>query len=62
MQLSYNKAILKLDVPVLHLIPVPFPSQWHTTYDNFENLNHENIQDLRKILKYFLLQSLNVST
>ena len=25
---------LKKDVPILHLIPVPFPQEWHTLADN----------------------------
>jgi len=52
---------LAKDVPVLHLIPLPFPEQWHKETDNYENLNHEKIKDLRIILKFFLMQVLNVS-
>lgn len=47
------------DVPVLHLIPSPFPSVWHTQRDNIQNLNLNHIQDLRKIMKYFLIEILN---
>ena len=50
-----------LGVPILHLIPLPFPPQWHTKNDNLRNLNQNRIQDLRQIMKAFLLQILNVS-
>lgn len=52
---------LKKNVPILHLIPIPFPPQWHTKNDNLDNLKPERIQDLRLILKTFLMQILNVS-
>lgn len=50
---------LARNVPVLHLIPVPFPDQWHTPNDNYENLDHNRIKDLRLILKVFLMQILH---
>jgi glutaminyl-peptide cyclotransferase len=49
------------DVPILHLIPSPFPQHWHQKGDNLENLNKNHIQDIRLIMKYFLMQILNVS-
>lgn len=53
---------LHKNVPILHLIPVPFPDQWHNEKDTFENLDHSRIKDLRLILRVFLMQILNVST
>lgn len=53
---------LHKNVPILHLIPVPFPDQWHKETDNYENLDHSRIKDLRLILRVFLMQILNVST
>lgn len=52
---------LAKNVPILHLIPVPFPDQWHTPKDNYENLDHDRIKDIRLILKFFLMQILHVS-
>lgn len=51
---------LNENVPVLHMIPSPFPSVWHTPRDNVQNLNVNHVQDMRVIMKYFLLQILNV--
>jgi hypothetical protein len=48
-------------VPILHLIPSPFPSQWHTQNDTISKLNKNKIQDMRLIMKLFTLQSLGVS-
>ncbi len=53
--------ILIKDVPILHLVPVPFPDQWHKAEDNYENLDHSRIEDIRMILKIFLMHVLNVS-
>lgn len=50
----------KEGVPILHLITTPFPIQWHTTDDIVTNLDKNNIQDLRLIVKYFLLQQLDI--
>lgn len=53
-----HQPFLKENVPVLHLIPSPFPAQWHNFKDNVDNLNKNNIQDMRIILKYFLMEIL----
>jgi glutaminyl-peptide cyclotransferase len=50
---------LNENVPIIHLVPFPFPTQWHTAKDNIENLNKSNIHDMRIILKCFLLELLN---
>lgn len=46
---------LKKGVPVLHMIPVPFPHQWHSAQDTLANVNSKNVEDLLMILKVFLL-------
>ncbi|KAF3701396.1 Glutaminyl-peptide cyclotransferase [Channa argus] len=46
-------------VRVLHMIPSPFPSVWHTFDDNEENLDRSTIQNLNKILQVFVLEYLN---
>lgn len=46
-------------VRVLHLIPSPFPSVWHTFDDNEQNLDRSAIQNLNKILQVFVLEYLN---
>ncbi|KAK2826264.1 hypothetical protein Q5P01_020478 [Channa striata] len=46
-------------VHVLHIIPSPFPSVWHTFDDNEQNLDRSTIQNLSKILQVFVLEYLN---
>lgn len=46
-------------VHVLHLIPSPFPSVWHTFDDNEQNLDRATIQNLNKIIQVFVLEYLN---
>ncbi|NXU59344.1 QPCT cyclotransferase, partial [Turnix velox] len=47
-------------VPVLHLIPSPFPAVWHTMEDTEENLDRSTIDNLSKILQVFVLEYLNL--
>lgn len=51
---------LQRGVPVLHLIPSPFPDVWHTFEDNEENLDSSTIDNLNKILQVFVLEYLNI--
>lgn len=48
-----------LGVRILHLIPSPFPSVWHTFDDNEQNLDRSTIQNLNKIMQLFVLEYLN---
>ncbi|XP_054470305.1 glutaminyl-peptide cyclotransferase [Anoplopoma fimbria] len=50
---------LNRGVSVLHLIPSPFPSVWHTFDDNEQNLDRSTIQNLNKIMQVFVLEYLN---
>ncbi|XP_062863395.1 glutaminyl-peptide cyclotransferase [Trichomycterus rosablanca] len=50
---------LNRGVRVLHLIPTPFPSVWHTFDDNEENLDRPTIHNLNKILQVFVLEYFN---
>ncbi|KAL5280507.1 QPCT family protein [Megaselia abdita] len=47
-------------VPVLHLIPVPFPKVWHTVDDNRNVIDYKTVEDLCKILNVFVLEYLNI--
>uniref|UniRef100_A0A8D0JVK5 Glutaminyl-peptide cyclotransferase n=1 Tax=Sus scrofa TaxID=9823 RepID=A0A8D0JVK5_PIG len=51
---------LRKGVPVLHLIPSPFPEVWHTMDDNEENLDKTTIDNLNKILQVFVLEYLHL--
>lgn len=43
-------------IPILHLIPFPFPSTWHTIYDDFEHLDQEEIYKWAIMMSEFVLR------
>ncbi|KAI1433844.1 glutaminyl-peptide cyclotransferase [Xylaria sp. CBS 124048] len=47
-------------VPILHLIPTPFPSTWHTLLDDADHLDSESIDDWAKILTAFVAEWLEL--
>lgn len=44
---------LNRGVPVLHLIPVPFPPQWHQPSDDGSNIDYDTTVDLYEIVANF---------
>lgn len=52
---------LRRGVPILHIIPSPFPSVWHRESDNRENLHHPTINNLNKIFKIFIAEYLHLN-
>ncbi|MBN3319372.1 QPCT cyclotransferase, partial [Atractosteus spatula] len=53
-----HKPFLNRGVRILHLIPTPFPSVWHTFEDNEQNLDQPTIENLMKIMQVFILEYL----
>ncbi|NWT89367.1 QPCTL protein, partial [Lanius ludovicianus] len=51
---------LQRGVPVLHLIPTPFPRVWHTLGDTEDNLHPPTVQDLAKVLLVFVAEFLQL--
>ncbi|RMB90131.1 hypothetical protein DUI87_33471 [Hirundo rustica rustica] len=51
---------LQRGVPVLHVIPTPFPWVWHTPWDTEDNLHPPTVQDLAKILVVFVAEFLQL--
>ncbi|XP_071491509.1 glutaminyl-peptide cyclotransferase-like [Diadema antillarum] len=51
---------LEKGVRILHLIPSPFPSVWHTMQDNAAALDDATIQNLSKILHVFVAEYLSL--
>ncbi|XP_017563530.1 glutaminyl-peptide cyclotransferase-like a [Pygocentrus nattereri] len=47
-------------VPVLHVIPTPFPSFWHTMQDTEKNMHRPTVENLTKILAVFLAEYLHL--
>ena len=45
---------LQRQVPILHLIPSPFPRVWHTFNDNRQALHWDTIYDLTLVLTRFV--------
>ncbi|CAF4209730.1 unnamed protein product, partial [Adineta steineri] len=51
---------LNYDVPILHLISVPFPPTWHRADDNEANLDFPSITHIRNIMKVFVIEYLHL--
>ncbi|XP_078261206.1 glutaminyl-peptide cyclotransferase [Rhinoraja longicauda] len=51
---------LQRGVPILHIIPTPFPQVWHSMEDNEINLDPTTIENLNKILQLFVLEYLRL--
>lgn len=49
---------LPFKVPVLHLIPVPFPSVWHTPADTIEALDRDLCEKISRIIYKFIINKL----
>ena len=49
---------LERGVPILHLIPTPFPRSWHRLSDDGANLHPPTIKDLSNILAAFVAEYL----
>ncbi|EDV40093.1 uncharacterized protein Dana_GF10348, isoform A [Drosophila ananassae] len=49
---------LRRNVPILHVIPVPFPSVWHTPDDNGSVIDYAATDNLALIIRLFALEYL----
>lgn len=49
------------DVPILHLIPIPFPPQWHTSKDDRSIIDINTVENLNMILRIFVTEYLHAS-
>uniref|UniRef100_A0A1B0EU82 Glutaminyl-peptide cyclotransferase n=1 Tax=Glossina morsitans morsitans TaxID=37546 RepID=A0A1B0EU82_GLOMM len=49
---------LKRGVPILHIIPIPFPSFWHTIEDNESAIDYATTENLARIVRLFTMQYL----
>lgn len=48
-------------VPILHIIPTPFPDVWHTPDDNRQAIDMHTVENLNKIFRVFIAEYLHVS-
>ncbi|RYP34099.1 hypothetical protein DL767_004434 [Monosporascus sp. MG133] len=51
---------MRRGVPVLHIIPSPFPTVWHTMDDDGEHLDLPTVRDWARIVTAFALEWLDV--
>ncbi|WFD27419.1 glutaminyl-peptide cyclotransferase [Malassezia nana] len=51
---------LERGVPILHLIPYPFPSVWHTARDNVQALHNDTMQAWSKLARVFTAEYLGL--
>ena len=65
---SYNAFIeddhvpfLQRNVPILHLIPAPFPDFWHKIEDNRDAIDLNTVENINKILRVFITNYLKLS-
>lgn len=52
---------LRLDVPIVHMIPLPFPKEWHTLNDDWHVVDFVTVDNLSRILRVFVVEYLNIS-
>jgi glutaminyl-peptide cyclotransferase len=48
------------DVPILHLIVVPFPAVWHTPADNADAVDYTSVANINKIMRVFVAEYLQL--
>ncbi|XP_056629650.1 glutaminyl-peptide cyclotransferase-like [Diorhabda sublineata] len=51
---------LRRNVPILHLISIPFGSIWHTAHDNRSAVDMTTVENINKILRIFVAEYLNI--
>lgn len=52
---------MRRGVPILHVIPTPFPRVWHTLDDDGAHLDPPTVRDWARIVTAFALEWLDVS-
>lgn len=55
---ALNLLLFISDIPILHLIPVPFPIHWHKPEDTEENVNLRAVGNINMVLRVFTLEYL----
>lgn len=51
---------MRKGVPILHLIPVPFPTVWHTFEDDRSAIDIETSENLMKVFRIFIAEYLHL--
>lgn len=51
---------MQRNVPVIHLIPSPFPEVWHKQIDDRRAIDMVTVENLQKIFRLFVLEYLHI--
>lgn len=51
---------LQRGVPIMHLIPSPFPSVWHKISDDRKAIDMSTVENLNSILRVFIFEYLHL--
>lgn len=51
---------LQRGVPIVHLIPTPFPDIWHEMGDNADCIDYETVSNLNHIMRLYVVEYLNL--
>lgn len=50
---------LKRNVPILHIIPMPFPTVWHTPDDNETIIDYSTTENIARVIRVFTIEYLS---
>lgn len=53
---------LQRNVPILHIISLPFPKNWHVITDNGDNIDYKTVHRLMKIFTVFTAEYLHLDS
>lgn len=56
-----HRHFMERQVPILHLIPHPFPRVWHDISDNATALSYDILEDYNRILRVFIYKYLDLT-
>lgn len=64
---SYNALIeddhvpfMRRGVPIVHLIPLPFPDEWHTPADDWPAIDPTTVDNLGRVMRVFVAEYLHL--
>ncbi|KAK9728899.1 hypothetical protein K7432_000722 [Basidiobolus ranarum] len=55
-----HRPFLEKGVPIVHLIPYPFPQVWHKLTDNADAIDHDTVVDFSLLMRAFVAEYLRL--
>lgn len=52
---------LQRGVPILHVIPLPFPDEWHTMQDGWDAVDFTTTENLNRLFRVFVAEYLHLT-